>query len=181
MTFKEKIDKILQVNKLGINSVSALEDKVEAGRGAINEFYNENREPGRKTLKKIKSLKGLNEVWYDTGKGEVFMENGTYVDTASDNKEITMTAKETFWREVMEDTDHPYRVVPSSVFKDYKIVPDKIIDVIIRSNESEKIALNEKYELIIQGLENQNKRLEKEKGDLQTEIENLRRQIPAKL
>lgn len=90
MTFKEKIDKILTYNKLGINSVSALEDKIEAGRGAINEFYNENREPGRKTLKKIKSFPGLNENWYDTGKGEIFIEKSTSVEkqkTSQENRE----------------------------------------------------------------------------------------------
>jgi hypothetical protein len=77
MTFKEKIDKILEINNLKIESVSALEDFVGAGRSAINDFYNENREPGRKTLKKIKSLPGLNLEWYDTGKGPVFLKNGT--------------------------------------------------------------------------------------------------------
>lgn len=77
MTFKEKIDKILEVNKLKIESVSGLEDFVKSSRSAINDFYNLNREPGRKTLKKIKSLPGLNLEWYDTGKGPVFVENGT--------------------------------------------------------------------------------------------------------
>jgi hypothetical protein len=73
MGFKEKIDKILKHNQLGINSVSGLEDFVTAGRGAINDFYNEDREPGRKTLKKIKSLPGLNEDWYENGTGSVFL------------------------------------------------------------------------------------------------------------
>lgn len=87
MTFKEKIDKILSTNTLGINSVSALEDFVKAGRGAINDFYKDNREPGRKTLKKIKSLPGLNTEWYDTGKGEVFTGKSTYVDLLIEKKD----------------------------------------------------------------------------------------------
>jgi hypothetical protein len=77
MGFKEKIDKILKHNTLGINSVSGLEDFIDAGRGAVNEFYNDNREPGRKTLKKIKSLPGLNENWYEIGIGEVFLTSVT--------------------------------------------------------------------------------------------------------
>lgn len=72
MTFKEKIDKILETNTLKINSVSRLEDEIGAGRGAINDFYNENREPGRITIKKIKTLKGLNWKWWETGEGEAF-------------------------------------------------------------------------------------------------------------
>lgn len=82
MGFKEKIDKILKHNTLGINSVSGLEDFIEAGRGAVNEFYNDDREPGRKTLKKIKSLPGLNLDWYETGKGDIFI---TSVPEADDN------------------------------------------------------------------------------------------------
>lgn len=197
MSFKEKIDKILEHNTLGINSVSALEDTVQAGRGAINEFYNENREPGRKTLKKIKSLKGLNEIWYDTGQGAIFIENNTLVDKASNNKLNGMNPRETFYEELMEK-NKDYFVAPRSIFTDYKIVPDKIIDVIIASNEGEKKALRESmetakealikdYERLIEGLENKAERLEKEKEKLKEENEvlkeeneDLRRQIPGK-
>jgi hypothetical protein len=77
MTFKEKIDKILEFNKLEINSVSGLEDFLKASRSSINDFYNSNQEPGRKTLKRIKSLPALNWEWYETGKGDVFKENST--------------------------------------------------------------------------------------------------------
>jgi len=91
MSFKDKIDKILEVNTLGINSVSALEDKIEAGRGAVNEFYKEDREPGRKTLKKIMSLPGLNIDWYTKGIGPVFtinsLQNSTYVEVLTKEKD----------------------------------------------------------------------------------------------
>jgi hypothetical protein len=92
MTFKEKIDKILDTKELHINSVTALEDKVQAGRGAINEFYKEDRNPGRKTLKRIKSLPGLNLDWWETGVGTVLKtdssENTTPVQKGGDIKEI---------------------------------------------------------------------------------------------
>ena len=73
MTFKAKIDSILNANTLGIMSVSGLEDFLKAGRGAINEFYNKDKEPGRKTLKRILALPGLNMTWWETGKGDVFL------------------------------------------------------------------------------------------------------------
>lgn len=77
MDFKEKIDKILLGNDVGVNSVSALEDFVKTGRGAILDFYNKNRNPGPKTIKKIKGFPRLNLTWWEMGKGDVFRENGT--------------------------------------------------------------------------------------------------------
>lgn len=182
MTFKEKIDSILKYNSLEINSVSALEDAVTAGRGAINDFYKDNREPGRKTLKKIKSLKGLNTDWYDTGIGLPFDENHTSVQETSNNKKNgAMNARETFYEELMEK-NKDYFVAPRAIFTDYKIVPDKIIDVIIQSTEEAKKALEKqkdleiesliiKHETIIKGL---NIEIEKLRGD----NDDLRRQIP---
>jgi hypothetical protein len=120
MTFKDKIDKILSVNQLGINSVSALEDAVKAGRGAINEFYNDNREPGRKTLKKIKSLEGLNEIWYDTGEEPVFHKNGTSVKKPADNKEKIHSHEEVYRTIVEGHTE--YLLVPREVLKETQLV-----------------------------------------------------------
>lgn len=196
MSFKEKIDKILEANKLGINSISAFEDKIEAGRGAINDFYKENREPGRITLKRIKTFPGLSWEWWETGKGDVFITNSTGVEKAGDNKPNGLTKKETFYTDLIESNEE-YSLIPRAVLKDYKIVPDKIIDVIIQSNENEKKALerscnmeieslNKKYELLIEGYENKINRLEREKGEIEREYndllkinEDLQRKIPA--
>jgi transcriptional regulator with XRE-family HTH domain len=79
MTFNEKIDKILKDNKLGVNSVSALEDKLGVSRGSINGFYKEGRSPGLKILKKIKEFPGLNLEWWETEKGDPFGKNITPV------------------------------------------------------------------------------------------------------
>ena len=72
MSFKDKIDKILSFNKLNINSVSALEDYLKCGRGAINDYYKKDREPGGKTLRRILSLPDLNVSWWTGGYGEPF-------------------------------------------------------------------------------------------------------------
>jgi len=72
MSFKDKIDKILSFNKLNINSVSALEDYLKCGRGAINDYYKKDRAPGGKTLRKILSLPDLNVNWWSGGYGDPF-------------------------------------------------------------------------------------------------------------
>jgi AAA15 family ATPase/GTPase len=171
MTFKEKIDKILETNTLGINSVTGLEDFLTAGRGAINDFYKVNKEPGRKTLKRIKGFPNLNVAWYETGKGDIYLSNPTDERIGSNNKQKQlMTPRETFYIDLIEKNEE-YNLIPRAVLKDYKIVPDKIIDVIIQSNENEKKALveglNSKYELMIQGYKNKI-------ADLESEINRLR-------
>ena len=77
MPFKEKIDKILAFNELGINSVSGLEDYVKVGRGVILDAYRQDKEPGPKTVKKIKGLPRLNKEWYENGDGDVFEKKPT--------------------------------------------------------------------------------------------------------
>ena len=82
MSFQEKIDKILKANKLHINSVYGLELFVKASVGSISKPIAKGIEPGLGTIKKIREgLPGLNQDWWDTGKGEVFIENSTYVET----------------------------------------------------------------------------------------------------
>jgi transcriptional regulator with XRE-family HTH domain len=84
--------------------------------------------------------------------------------------------RETFYLDLIEGNEE-YSILPKAILKDYKIVPDKIIDVIIQSNENERKAieksktleiegLNRKYEIIIEGYENKIKKLEKENEDL---------------
>jgi hypothetical protein len=120
MSFKEKIDKILSDNHLQIDSVTALEDYVEAGRSSINNFYKENKEPGRKTLKKIKSLPGLNLEWYETGKGQVFLKNGTGVKESTDNS--IMEDPEEVYRKLVEGNTE-YVLIPRSVLQEkYRLV-----------------------------------------------------------
>lgn len=182
MSFREKIDNILKYNKLGINTVYGLEAFVKASPGAISKPLNKGEEPGPGTVKKIREgLPGLNQEWYDTGKGDVFVSNVTYAQKAGDNNLNGHGARETFYTDLIENNVE-YSLLPRAVLKDYKIVPDKIIDVIIASNENEKKALKESmetakealikdYERLIEGLENKVARLEKENED-------LRRQIP---
>lgn len=128
-------------------------------------------------------------------KSNFLRRDNTSVQEAGDNKQNGMDPRETFYTDLMEKNEH-YSIIPTAVLKDYKIVPDKIIDVIISSNENEKKALREskdmeieslmkKYELIIEGLENKTKRLEGEKAEierqkkaLEEEIAGLRRKIP---
>lgn len=106
--------------------------------------------------------------------------NGTSAIETTNNKKNGMAPKETFYQYLIEESEE-YSLIPRAVFRDYKIVPDKIIDVIIASHENEKKALidqkgqeieslNDKHDLVVKGLENKIERLEKENKDLLLQI-----------
>lgn len=158
MSFKEKIDKILEVNQLGINSVSAFEDKIGAGRGAVNEFYNEDREPGRKTLKKIMTFPGLNPTWYNTGEGPIFVKNGTYVKTPMENPKNEKVHEEVY-RDLVESNSE-YRLVPKVILDRYEILSQRelesrervlsaMLDQAKEISATKQLLLDEKDKLIV--------------------------------
>lgn len=106
MNFVEKIDKILKTNTLGISSPSALEDFIEAGRGSITTPYRNKESPGLRTQKKIIEKLRINQDWWDSGKGEIYLieskaENGESKDPV---KILPMDA----W-ELLQDDNHEFK------------------------------------------------------------------------
>lgn len=67
MSFKKKIDKILDTNTLGINSINGLEKEIGASTGAVNKFYNNDRDPGKATVKKIKNKFNIDDISWRNG------------------------------------------------------------------------------------------------------------------
>lgn len=171
MNIHDKFSTILKTNKLGIKSIHGLEKYCKVGIGSVSKFLNADEEPSLGTIKKIQEVLSINTEWWETGKGDIYLRNGTHDYNQSDNKQKQlMTPRETFYIDLIEKNEE-YNLIPRAVLKDYKIVPDKIIDVIIQSNENEKKALieglNSKYELIIQGYKNK-------VADLENELNRLR-------
>lgn len=163
----------------------------------ISNWMNGLNEPGTENLDLIaKFLDTPREVFYmksltqDDLKRMFSKSDNTSVQQPGDNKQNGMTAKETFYTDLIENNEE-YSLLPRAVLRDYKIVPDKIIDVIIKSGENERTALqrsmdleieslNEKNRTIIEGYKNGIKILELENERLKQENEQLRRQIPPK-
>ena len=173
---------IKRIRKLKGIKVSALSENTGINAESIYAWERGDYNPSEENLHKLASAMKIQiKDFYD--------EEGTSVQQTPNNKENGMNQRETFYQDLIENNDE-YSILPRAVLKDYKIVPDKIIDVIISSNENEKRALkeskemeieslNKKYELIIEGLENKVIRLEGDKKKLENDIEDLRRKIPA--
>lgn len=98
--------------------------------------------------------------------------------------------KETWYAELIEKNE-TYALIPKAVLRDYKMVPDKVLDTITQSHEGEREALIARYkgerealiaehQLLITGLENKAARLEADVKRLEEENRELERQISAK-
>lgn len=157
-------------------SVTELEENAGIGNGTLKTWKEKSIDFSSNVVKTFITNVGVNPNWWKTGEGEPFI---TSVQIPSDNHVKMKSAKETFYEEFFEQ-NKDYFVAPRAIFTDYKIVPDRILNVIIESKENEKKALEDAhkilirdYERIIEGYENKIARMEKEKED-------LLRQIPTK-
>lgn len=74
MSFEQKIDKILKANALGINYPSALEEYLGLGTGTITKPLGNGKSPGKGTIKKIIEKLRINPDWWETGKGEMYLQ-----------------------------------------------------------------------------------------------------------
>jgi hypothetical protein len=152
MTFKEKIDKILEHNTLGINSPSGMEKHLHLGTGSILKSYSNKRKdtsPGLDVVKTILEGLRINKEWWKSGEGEIFIKNP------------------------MENTGN--KVVPDSIYRDliesntdYRLVPKTILDqeyrIVLKSE------IDSKEKLLLEVLDAKNRLIEQ----LSKEIAQLR-------
>lgn len=122
MTFREKIDTIVRINKLGIDSPSALEAHIGVGMGSITKYYRKDEEPGIGTIKKILELPGLNPVWWETGIGPVFSESDEFLreSTPLRGHEVEFIYKQLYDKLLGENSD--YIVINKELLKTHRLV-----------------------------------------------------------
>lgn len=72
MNFSDKLDKVFKVSKL-VSNVNQLEKRIGVSTGTILKPYNDRKPPGLGTVKKIIDYLGINQEWWDTGKGDMFI------------------------------------------------------------------------------------------------------------
>jgi hypothetical protein len=172
--FKSKIDQILAETGFSMNAINS---KAGFGQGTLRAAYEANRELSPDKMEKMVKNIHINPDWWNTGKGDILLQKH-HLSVVREDKNVypEKSAKETFYKDLIE-SNADYSLIPRAVLQDYKIVPDKIIDVILSSNENEKKALekskdleieslNKRYELLIEGYENKIKRLEEENHEL---------------
>lgn len=177
MTVEEKINKVLEITELEINDFAL---KCEISPDTLKKAIKRNS-LSPDIVQTIHDKFGIRKEFLKDGKGTVLKENSTPASKLTGSKEIQRSAKETFFEDLIERNDS-YFIAPRAIFTDYKIVPDKIIDVIIRSTDEARQALEKAKDLEIESLNIKNETiiqgLEIEIAKLKQENTELRRQIP---
>lgn len=160
MTFKDKIDKIVRVNRLDIHSPSGLEKYIGAGVGAITKYLKNDEEPGEDTIKKILDVPGLNKDWWETGQGPVFIAaspgNHTHIDNGATNPQKAHN----------EGLDEMLEKVESS--RDYFVIPRAVL------KENYRLVALEQFEL-------EKQKLDKERADMLAQREKDRVYLEAQI
>lgn len=100
MSFKKKIDKILETNELSINSINGLEKFIGASTGAVNKYYNKDESPGRSTVKKIKTKFEIDDISWRTGEIHLSRKKKDFIEEVE-----TVDFMRTMWRKVKTDSD----------------------------------------------------------------------------
>jgi hypothetical protein len=153
MEFREKIDNILAIKKITVTKLSQI-----SGIGdTLQKAYRDNREMSRTLTERFLHKMGINSTWWYAREGEIFLSD------VAKPAELGMR-KESFYRELIEDNEE-YSLIPRAVLKEYKIVPEKIIDMIYSDKEELKNALISKYEMIISNMEREVNHLRSRLGE----------------
>jgi hypothetical protein len=111
------------------------------------------------TLEDFLNFWGVSKEWWKTGQLPVLNKNLTSVEKLTENNNMDQ-ARETFYRDLIERNEE-YSILPKALLKDYKMIPDKIMDQITKTNDELKSALVDKYERYIKTLEQENQDLRK--------------------
>lgn len=165
---KDRI-KVLE-GKLG-KSGNTLGKEAGLSNGTVDKWDDQPIDFSTDKVEKFLNFHRISKEWWETGEGQIILPKAELARTID---------KETFYKNLIED-NNDYSLIPRAVLRDYKIVPDKIIDVIIESNRNEKKAITKsfedekdtliiKHELVIAGLKNKIKELEAEKDMLKRQI-----------
>lgn len=169
MDFVKTVLQLLDDKKI---TKKALADKMSISRQTLDNWINGDTFPTSDDLKNLSKI--MDDLDASDGKKE-----RQYMDHP----------RETFYAELIEKNE-VYTLMPRAVLTDYKIVPDKIMDIITKSNEGEKEAiitryevekeaLIAKYDLIVDGHKSKSARLEADVIRLEAEKAELQRQIAA--
>lgn len=90
-------------------------------------------------------------------------------ETIKNKENRAMNARETFYTELIENNQE-YSLLPKAILRDYKMIPDKLIDLITQSKDEVNRGLLEKNELLVMGYEARLQKLEMEKEELRRQI-----------
>lgn len=157
MTKREIIDNILKEKDLQFNEFA-----MQCGIIPNTLLASLNRDAiSDENITKIHDKFGIRKQYLKTGKGEM-MGGDTPIKKHAKLSDYTLEEFD------LANPESNYRLIPSVVLETYNLIPEKVIDFLLKSVENER-SMNNKHELAIEGLLNK-------AGRLQTRIEELEKE-----
>lgn len=102
ITFKDKIDKIIDTNPYMIGSVTALEQSCGLSMSALKRYYNDDKEPSITLVKRILHALHIPKSWWDNPIGNPFVDPFEVYKDFSSRIEKLEFQNEVFRKEVAE-------------------------------------------------------------------------------
>jgi hypothetical protein len=139
-----------------------MEKKCELGQGTITKNYGADREMSPNMTRIFLERMGINQEWWETGKGEILAKKPTQVEIKGESLQKKEEMKLAFYKDLIEG-DTEYILQHRSMIDEYSMVPKEILKMLSQTN-IDKSSLEEKYEKLI--------------TELKQEIELLRKKVP---
>lgn len=168
MTKKDIIDKVLEFKELGFNEFciecGILPNTLRASL-ARDVISDEN-------ITKIHDKFGIRKQYLKTGKGEISEQSNLPVKKHEKLSDYTIEEFD------LANPESNYRLIPRAVLETYNLIPERVIDFLLKSVENER-NMNNKHELAIEGLLNKASRLQTRIDELEAEKAELLANITA--
>lgn len=105
MDFSEKISNILRTNKLGLATNEALSEFCGFHKDTIRKAIERGTSLNKSYTRILTDKIGINPDWWDTGKGDVYVKNGTQDGEIRTKNEKELTVKNQLLRKGSETAD----------------------------------------------------------------------------
>jgi hypothetical protein len=156
MTFKQKIDKILEIKQI---KLWKLAEESELGT-TLEKAYNENREMRESTVGKLLQKVGINGEWWNSGKGDILIKQPMTQPGSPDER------GQLILQSIIDHADE-YRWIPKQAFDgDYRLMLKSEIENMRAAMDKLIVA----HERTLDLQEKQNARLEKENDELRERL-----------
>lgn len=140
MDFSEKISTILKTNKLQLVTKEELSEFCGFNRDTIRKAIERGTELGERYTRIFMDKLHINPVWWDTGKGDIYLGNPTQEQKIIDNKEKA-EFNESVYRTIVEGNTE-YVLIPRSVLNEVQLISTaqlekdkRIMEIVLQQNE----------------------------------------------
>lgn len=138
MDFEGKISTILKTNKLQLVTREDLSEFCGFNKDTIRKAIERGSELGERYTRILQDKLSINTDWWDTGKGDIYLQNHAQMPKPTDNNENP--SPDEVWSQV--EKSEKYTVVPTIILTEYEILSKNEIES--RKNLQEELIASQR-------------------------------------